>query len=141
MTGCRLGRDVQQAAISGRWATALREHVEGCRSCREIASVTATLAAAPVPPPSTVRPAVLWIRAKHARRLRAEAMVSRIITAGQIGAGVVGLGLLLFAAGQIETWSSLASVAPVFEYAAWTVGVGGLTAAGILAMTRRHTEI
>jgi len=137
MMGCRRGREVQKAADAGRWTTELREHVTGCRTCREISLVVTTLASAPVRRPAMPNPAVLWARARHARRLRAEAMVSRIITTGQIVAGVIALAVLLALAGQVETWPGLSSAV---EYGALTFGVAGLAAAGILAMTRRLSE-
>jgi hypothetical protein len=137
MMGCRRGREAQKAADTGRWTTELREHVTGCPTCREISLVVTALASAHVRRPAMPDPAVLWARARHARRLRAEAMVSRIITTGQIGAGVVALAVLLALAGQVETWPGLWSAV---EYGALTFGVAGLAAAGILAMTRWLSE-
>jgi hypothetical protein len=67
---CSFEAQVIAAARSGVWTAALREHADGCASCRESLEVfaamqrLATEALAPTPPPF----AVMQLRAEFARR-------------------------------------------------------------------------
>jgi hypothetical protein len=72
---CSFEAQVIAAARSGSWTPALREHAEGCASCRETLAVfpamqrLATQTLAPTPPPF----AVMQLRAEFARRQELDA--------------------------------------------------------------------
>lgn len=103
--GCRFEQQTSQAARTGRWIEALRAHAGGCPTCRQVVLVTRALASqtreVPAKPPD---PHLIWARAGHRRRLRAEALASRIVTGAQVAAGIVLLAGLLFVATRIEAW-------------------------------------
>lgn len=67
---CSFEAQVIAAARSGSWTSALREHADGCASCRETLAVLpalqrlATQTLAPTPPPF----ATMRLRAEFARR-------------------------------------------------------------------------
>jgi hypothetical protein len=94
---CRREPEIGDARVSGRWTADLRQHVSTCAVCREVSRVGTALAAMPhVQAPAAVNPSLLWERARQARRLRAEAQISRIVTATQTAtAAGVGIGAII----------------------------------------------
>lgn len=62
----------------------------------------------PLPPsPPSADPRLLWVSARHARRLRAEAEISQIITVSQIAAVAVVVGVVLRFVKWPALWSWL----------------------------------
>lgn len=104
---CDREHDVQQAAATGRWTTELRGHAAACRSCREIALVTSALLGDTTTAPRRISPAILWAKARHARRRRGETIASRILIGSQVAIGVIGLGVAVYFGVQPETWSAV----------------------------------
>ena len=103
---CDRERDVQQAAATGRWTAELRSHAGGCQTCRETALVVTALGGDVVPAPRRFSPAILWAKARHARRRRAETVASRIIIGSQLAIGAIGLAAMVYFGVQPGTWSS-----------------------------------
>jgi hypothetical protein len=133
---CRHEREVQQAASSGRWTSALREHASTCPSCREVATVTASLQGEAARVPHRVAPGILWAKARHRRRERAETLASRILTGGQIAIGVAGTGVVAYLGARLDLWAWL----EVHPWGPMFLGVTGLLFVGGLAALRRITR-
>ena len=134
--GCAHEDAVRQAATSGRWTPALESHAATCLTCREIRMIAAMLGAAPAGAPSRVNPHMVWQRARHARRLRAEEVASRIMTIGQLGCGVIALVVLAYFGSRTEFWPSLQASGATAAGLPWLVGAVLLTAGSMLAMFR-----
>jgi len=127
---------VRLAATSGRWTPALQSHADGCRTCGEVRTLASMLGAAPAGPPSRLNAKMIWQRARHARRRRAEEMASRIMTIGQIGSGAIGLVLLAYFASRAEFWPAMQSAGATTAVLPWLAGAVALTAGSMLAMFR-----
>jgi hypothetical protein len=116
---CRHEHDVQRAAMAGRWTNDLRRHVAACATCGDVARITAVLSGDATASPRRVSPSILWAKARHARRRRAEALASRILVSGQVCSGVIGLVVLAYAGTAVDGWStfgaSLGKALPVPE--------------------------
>ena len=131
---CPREQEMAQAVASGTVTTELRDHAGRCQACLA-AWLTTALHTTAAPPPH-LDPSALWERAGRMRRLRAEAQMSRIITAAQIAAGVIILAVLVFFGSQTATraWftvpgqSSLLLAAGVGLLLLATVGVSKLMA-------------
>ena len=134
--GCAHEDTVRQAATSGRWTPALVSHVESCRACGEVRTIAAMLGGAPAGPPPRANAQMIWQRARHARRLRAEEVASRIMTVGQLGCGVIGLVVLAYLGWRAEFWPVLQTASAVTETLPWLAGAIALTAGSMLAMFR-----
>ena len=89
---CGRGKEVVDAAATGRWSEATREHAAGCEDCGAAAAVAAWMDAAAK---SDVRehklpdPAVLWLRAKLLRQYAAVHSVSTPLNVLQMSAYVL----------------------------------------------------
>jgi hypothetical protein len=80
-TPCDWEQAVLQALATGLWSAELRDHIAGCRSCSDAASVMQALRAAAA---ETVReplpdPAAIWRAAQRDRHLVAVEVVTRPI--------------------------------------------------------------
>lgn len=102
LLGCRREAEVRAAAASARWTADLRGHAAGCARCGEIALVTSALVQPTPGPAPRLDPAMIWTRARMARRLRAEAQVSRFVAGAQIAGWVFGLIVIAFIFGQFR---------------------------------------
>lgn len=141
---CRHEHEVQQAAASGRWTAELRRHADGCVTCREIVFITSSLAGDAPVAPRRLSPAILWAKARHARRRRAETTAARIIIWGQMITGIVGVGVLAYFGASAEFWAGLGTSGntsggvPV----SWMIGAAAAVAAVSLVtlrwVTREH---
>ena len=142
MTGraCLRERDVRQASSSGRWTADLRAHAHDCASCRETMVVASALAGDIAVPPRRMSPSILWAKARHARRRRAETAASRILVGTQVAFGLIGLALIAYAAGQIGAWSlvadSIGSSGITWPVAIAAVVTGGLGTASLRWLIR-----
>lgn len=128
---------VQRAAASGRWTPDLRQHVTSCAACRDVFLVTRALSGAePAAPPRRISPAILWAKARQARRRRAEAMASRILVGGQVATAVLGLSMLAYLGAEVGAWRVLA-----LAFDALPIPAGGLLAllltAGLAGLATR----
>jgi len=103
---CARQDDVRQAAVTGRWTNELGAHARACRTCGEVALVTAALSDssthAAARPPVTIAPVRLWAEAQQARRLRAEAIASRLVAGVQITTAALVVGALAFVGAQVD---------------------------------------
>jgi hypothetical protein len=91
----------------------------------------------PLPPaPVLADPRVIWAAARHARRLRAEAQISLILTASQIAACAVVVAVVVRFVPWPDAWSPLS-----FEFDDRTLWYGalGLVMAGTLGLSRLIT--
>ena len=107
--GCNRERESTTAAKSGRWPADLRAHVRHCRHCADVVLVTSAVTASADCHHGMGDPAVLWFQARLSRRLRAEAQVSRLMTAMQTIAGLVVVCALAYMAVRQEIWRGLAA--------------------------------
>jgi len=96
LLGCPRETEIRTAAVSARWTTDLRTHTAGCPRCADIALVTSALVQATAGPVPKLDPAMIWTRARMARRLHAEAQVSRVVAGAQIAGWVFGLVVIGF---------------------------------------------
>jgi hypothetical protein len=107
--GCPREQEMRQAVTAGSVTPALRQHAAGCQPCLA-AWLSSAVHAAPAPPPA-IDPALLWERARRARRLRAEAQMSRILMGAQAVTGVLILAVLIFFGvffgRQPATWTAM----------------------------------
>jgi hypothetical protein len=133
--GCAQEDAIRRAATSGRWTPALQSHVETCRACAEVRTIAAMLGGAPAAPPPRLNAQMIWQRARHARRLRAEAMASRIMTIGQLGCGAIGLVVLAYVGARAEL-GPVVQAASATTTLPWLAGAAALTAGSMLAMFR-----
>jgi len=104
---CPRELDVRQAVADGCVTADLSAHAAGCEQCLTVWLRTAVPGTVGAGPPKTVDPSLVWARARRLRRLRAEAQISRIITAAQVTAGLLILGVLVFFGSRPATWPSL----------------------------------
>jgi hypothetical protein len=100
---CPRERESHAAAASGRWTPALAAHARECRACGDVRLVAAVLQSAPPGPAPRADPRTLWVSARHARRLTAEARVSFIVMAAQVSVLAAALGALLSLVPSIAT--------------------------------------
>ena len=82
--GCPQESTVQRAAASGRWTQELRAHASSCEACRDVMTVTSLLSGDAPVVPRRISPGILFARARHERRRRAETLASRILLGGQL---------------------------------------------------------
>lgn len=104
---CAREDDVRQAAAAGRISAELGAHAAGCEICLPALLSTAVPGAFGTGPPKTIDPAVVWVQARRRRRLRAEAQISRIVTAAQVAAGLLILAVLVFFGSRPASWPTL----------------------------------
>lgn len=135
---CRRERETQQAASSGRWEPALRQHASTCPSCREVAALTAALQGETARAPHRVAPGILWAKARHRRRERAETLAARILTGGQIAIGVAGTGVVAYLGARLDLWNWLEL--EVHSWGPALLGVAALFVAGGFAVLRWITR-
>ena len=81
-------------------------------------------------------PGILWAKARHRRRERAETLASRILTGGQIAIGVAGTGVVAYLGARLDFWAWL----EVHPWGPMFLGVTGLLFVGGLAALRRITR-
>ena len=106
-------------------------------SARPLRTIAAVLGTAPAGPPPRANAQMIWQRARHARRLRAEEVASRIITIGQLVCGIVGLVLLAYLGWRAEFWPTMQSATvAATSTLPWLAGAVLLTAGSMLAMFR-----
>ncbi|HET9371338.1 MAG TPA: hypothetical protein VFO19_13860 [Vicinamibacterales bacterium] len=135
--GCAHEDAVRQASVTGRWTPVLQSHADRCRTCGEVRTIAAVLGTARVGPPPRANAQMIWQRARHARRLRAEEVASRIITIGQLVCGIVGLVLLAYWGWRAEFWPTMQSATvAATSTLPWLAGAVLLTAGSMLAMFR-----
>jgi hypothetical protein len=109
---CGRAREVQDAAVSGRWRPELRGHASSCRSCRDVVASTSMLAEGRTSgPPVSIDPVLLWARAQQVRRFQTEARISRIVTAGQLAAFAAAVGVAGTFVLSANTWPSVPDLA------------------------------
>jgi hypothetical protein len=94
-----------QAVAAGQVPAELRDHASRCRPC--LATWLASAAHATLTPPPRLDPSTLWERAGRMRRLRAEAQMSRIVTAAEVAAGLIILAVLVIFGSQSVAWTWL----------------------------------
>jgi len=136
---CPHEHQVQAAAASGRWTAELRRHADGCGVCREILVITSSLAGDPPVAPRRLSPAILWAKARHARRRRAETTAARIIISGQLATGVAGIGVVAYFAARAEIWAAAASGSlPVSWMLAGAAGVTLVSLVTLRCVTRQR---
>jgi hypothetical protein len=143
--------DVQQAAASGRWPAALDAHSRDCGACADVRLVTSTFASVPpaAAPRVTPDPALLFARARQARRLRAEARISLVSTASQIAvlAGVLGATFFVLPIPTSVEWSAMLEwpalrewLSPPLDMSAdprvWTYGATAFVMASLFLFAR-----
>jgi hypothetical protein len=105
-------------------------------------TVTALLSRDEPVVPRRSSPAILFARARHERRRRAETMASRILVGGQVVTGAVGLAVLVWLGAELDAWRPVAAALGGGQAAALVAGGAALTA-GLLASARwlsRHTS-
>jgi hypothetical protein len=118
---CAHDATTRMAAATGRWSETARAHAQSCRSCREVALVVTALAApAEVERSATGDPGRLWVQGRVARRVRAEAQVSRVVLGVHVSIGLALAVLLAYAAVRLQFWTALSSpyAGPVALFAA-----------------------
>ena len=120
------------AAATGRWTDGARAHVETCGRCLEFARVTSALSASLPARPVVADAGRLWVQGRVARRLRAEAQVSRLSLLVHTVIGVAVAALLVYAASRLEISAAL----PRLELAVGALMVTGAFAAGVLLLSR-----
>ena len=130
---CRRESEVHAAARSGRWTPALRDHVRACRHCGDVALATTALTEAPAPRVPPADPQVLWMQARLARRLHAQARISRLITIAQSSIGVVVIAALVYALVRLD---ALAALPPVPSGFVAAVALSSLILAALLVLSR-----
>ncbi len=139
---CRHEHDVQQAAASGRWTAELRRHADDCVTCREIIFITSSLADDAPVAPRRLSPAILWAKAQHTRRRRAETTAARIIIWGQVATGIAGVGVLAYFGASAQLWAGLGASGnawggvPIF----WVIGAAAAVMVGSLLTLRWATR-
>lgn len=134
---CRFDEQVRHAATSGRWTAELEAHADGCASCRDVWLVTEALQRPLPPSPVSADPRLLWVSARHARRLRGEAQISLILTASHIAACLIVIAAVIRFARWPDAWSSLSF--DLDDRALW-YGALGLVMAGTLGLFRLMTK-
>jgi hypothetical protein len=129
---CRHEREVQQACQSGRWTNDLRRHVAACQSCRGVEHIAALLSSQDAPATGRVAPSILWAKARHRRRARAEALASRILVGGQFVTGVVAVAVLAYLGTAIDGWVNFeASFGRLLPASGVLGGIGLLAVLGV----------
>ena len=108
---CPRERDVTMASSAGRWMEELNAHTASCRHCRKAALVASAFGVASLRPPSGISPSTIWLRARLARRQRAEAQVSRILAGAQIAIGSLVAGAFVATGHQVNWWTPGADAA------------------------------
>lgn len=117
---CAFETDALAAALQSRWPDRvpddLRAHIEGCPACSDIVAIAAMIdrdreemrACAPIPDSGRV----WWLAQLRARREAAQA-AARPITAAQVAAFAIAVGLLGACFGATSTWfqAALRSIA------------------------------
>ena len=136
MSRCPDEQATHSAAVTDRWTPALLAHAAGCVVCGDIRLVSAALrtpesASLPVP---HADPRVLWMSARHARRIAIEAKVSLMVMTVQVVALVGVLGATL----SFVPWRTLHwPVWPVqADGSLWTYGAIGVVALALIAASR-----
>lgn len=104
LLSCAHASEVRTAAVCGRWTDELRAHAASCRHCGDVALIASTLGGPSSVPTASVNPGVLWMRARFARRQRAEAQVSRLIMGAQIAMGSILAGAFVAIGRQMAWW-------------------------------------
>lgn len=124
-TECAREQDVLDAVSAGRWPqrcdVELRDHVDGCRICQDVASVFAAISEerdaawedTAVPPSS-----VVWWRAQIRAREEAARTANRPIALAQ-GAALVCLLIAAFALTPFALHWARLTVATFVDVAAW----------------------
>jgi hypothetical protein len=138
LLGCARESDVMAAAASNRWPEGLRAHVLDCRHCNDVALAVSALRHPVSAPAHKLDPGVLWMRARFARRQRAEAQVSRLLLGAQIAVGTVVAGALIAVGRQVAWWNTPTDAAIPASLAA-VVGVVMLAAIGAASLLSRES--
>jgi hypothetical protein len=125
IAGCRHEQDVRAASAEDRWTPALRSHADSCRTCADVALVTFALRDQRPAPIVTRDASLIWVCAKHARRLVTEARLSLAMMAITTIAATVALAVLL----SFVDWRSFWTTTTRTELSAAT---GVTAAAGML---------
>lgn len=136
---CPRERAVTMASAAGRWTEELRAHAASCRHCREAALVASAFGAESIKPPAGISPSTIWLRARLARRQRAEAQVSRILTGAQIAIGSLVAGAFVAVGRQINWWTPGADAAIPASLVA-LVGVLMVAAVAATSLISRENE-
>jgi hypothetical protein len=122
-----------QAVAAGQVPAELRDHASRCRPC--LATWLTSAAHATVTPPPRLDPSTVWERAGRMRRLRAEAQMSRIVTAAEVAAGLIILAVLVVFGSQSVVWSWLTLTLPGQSSLLLGAGVG-LLLVGAVGISR-----
>lgn len=133
--GCRLEDDVRVAVSTDAWTAALRTHAASCASCADVALVTAVLQDRRPSPIVTRDASVIWICARHARRLVLEARLSFAMMTVSTIAATIALAVLL----SFVNWGALWSAVTVTELGAATgvtATIGMLIVAALIRARR-----
>jgi hypothetical protein len=130
---CAFEEPVRHASIDGRWTADLTAHVDGCAVCDEVRTIACLLQTPQSPAPVTTDPRLIWVSARHARRLRAEAQISQIVTAAQIAACAVVVAALASFASWPDAWPTFS-----FDGGDRTVlyAVAGVVMVGAVALSQ-----
>ena len=139
MTGPHCDREIEvrDAGASGRWTQGLRQHASECSTCRDVALVATAFASLPGTGRITANPALLWELARQARRLRAEAQISRIITVTKIVAAFLSGAAIVGLVTRFATWpASWSALVPGDDDRAVLYGATGLLLVAVFAVSR-----
>lgn len=129
--GCPHEQDVRLAAAEDRWTPALRSHASSCDACADVALVTTMLRDSRPAPIVTRDASVIWVCAKHARRLVLEARLSLAMMAITTVAVTVALAVLLSFVDWRALWATL-NTTEVAAATTVTAAVGMLIVAAVV---------